>query len=100
LIVCQEQIEIEGHALLRADHFPPDRALAWLERHIWACMRMDFDREDRVAWRVRWGAWPFVTASGAGKTFDQALLRCFQCAVIRMKEAEKCMASPEDLKDI
>lgn len=97
-VITSREMILFGSYSVRADCCTQIMALEWLEGHPWAYMRFDFDVEDPIRWRVRWTAWPFVRAAGAGYTMSEAISRCFQCAVERMKRAPR--ATEEDLASI
>lgn len=69
-----------GYATVRADYVTKDHAMDWLTKQIHGYMRFDYDAEAKVRWRIRWTAWPFIRAAGAGRSFEEAVSRCFQMA--------------------
>ncbi len=85
--------------MVRCDCMCTDQALKWLSSHIWGALRIDHDAEEGI-WTCRWAAWPFIRAAGAGRTMDEAVRRCHMMARRNRREAQKHMATEEDLRSI
>lgn len=96
MITCTLPVKLDSGSV-RVDHVSTEDALKWLTRHIHGAMRFDYNAEAKVRWRIRWAAWPYIHASGAGRTFEQAISRCFQMAY--REHSQVRWATEKDLKE-